>query len=174
LQCCRHDAAGGVVDVPSLEPTADNRPSDAHDALELFGASVERNTYGSETTFSMPDDDEGLGSREPKPSEDDEDHRRGPGRPARTTGADDARAPRYWTVEAERIVLALVESGHRVTSDDLRERFADEPSATGAAIGSLFKRMAARGQLVLVGHRPSTRPEARGRVVGLWAAGAPS
>ncbi len=149
-----------MVDVPSLKPPADNEPTDAQDALALFGASVERNAYGSETTFSMPDDDE--------------DYRRGPGRPARTTGADDARAPRYWTVEAERIVLALVESGHRVTSDDLRERFADEPSATGAAIGALFKRMAARGQLVLVGHRPSTRPEARGRVVGLWAAGTPS
>jgi hypothetical protein len=160
LQCCRHDAAGGVVDVSSLEPTADNRPQDPHESLALFGASVERNAYGSETRFFMP--------------EDDEDHRRGPGRPAPSTGADDARAPRYWTVEAERIVLALVESGHRVTSDDLRERFADEPSATGAAIGALFKNMAARGQLVLVGHRPSTRPEARGRVVGLWAAGAPS
>ncbi len=145
--------------MPILEPTPDNRPTDAQDALALFGASVERNAYGSETTFFMPDD---------------EDHRRGPGRPARPTGPDDARAPRYWTAEAERIVLALVESGHRVTSDDLRERFADEPSATGAAIGALFKRMAASGQLVLVGHRPSTRPEARGRVVGLWAAGTPS
>ncbi len=148
-----------MVDVPSLEPSQDNRPVDAPDALTLFGASVERNAYGSETTFFMPED---------------EDYRRGPGRPGPTTGPQDACAPRYWTVEAERIVLALVELGHQVTSDDLRERFAEEPSATGAAIGALFKSMAARGQLVLVGHRPSTRLEARGRVVGLWAAGVPS
>jgi hypothetical protein len=144
-----------VVDLPILDPPADSRPSDAHDALALFGASVERNAYGTETTFTIPDHVRGRGPRPP------------------ATGPHDARASRYWTVEAERIVLALVESGHRVTSDDLRERFADEPSATGAAIGALFKSMSSKGLLRLVGHRPSTRPEARGRVVGIWSAGVP-
>lgn len=94
----------------------------------------------------------------------------GPAAPQPTRGAQDARAPRYWLAEAERVVLALARSGHTVTSDDLRERYQDEPSATGAAVGALFKRLAGQGQLELVGYRPSTRPQARGRVVGIWQA----
>jgi hypothetical protein len=130
-------------------------PVDADDALALF--SVRR-------TPAPPD----IPPRVDFVLRDlDDEHVRGPGvRP--TTGSQDARAPLWWTAEAERIVLALVDSGHSITSDDLRERYPDEPSATGAAIGALFKRMSNKGLLQLVGHCPSTRPEARGRVVGIW------
>jgi hypothetical protein len=124
-------------------------PVDGDDALALFGASVERNAYGTEVAFDIPP------------------YVRGPGvRP--TTGPADATAPAWWVAEAEQAVLDLTAGGHSVTSDDLRERYRDEPSATGAAIGALFKRMANNGLLQLVGHCPSTRPEARGRVVGIW------
>lgn len=99
------------------------------------------------------------------------DRVRGAGPPRPTTGPQDARAPMYWQTEARRIVLALVDAGHLVSSDDLHDRFPDEPSATGAAFGALFKSMAKQGLLRLVEHRPSRRPEARGRVVGLWTAG---
>lgn len=98
-------------------------------------------------------------------------HVRGTGPPRPTTGPHDARAPLYWQSEARRIVLALVAAGHLVSSDDLHDRFADEPSATGAAFGGLFRAMAKQGLLRLVEHRPSRRPEARGRVVGMWTAG---
>lgn len=106
-----------------------------------------------------------------RPDEQDHLHVRGAGPRPPTTGPRDARAPIFWQTEARRIVLALVNAGHLVSSDDLHDRFPDEPSATGAAFGALFKSMAKQGQLRLVEHRPSRRPEARGRVVGLWTAG---
>lgn len=94
-------------------------------------------------------------------------HVRGPG-PRRTTGPQDAEAPAWWTAEAERIVLALVAAGHTVTSDDLHERFPDEPSATGAAFGGLFARLAAAGRIAEVGWARSTRPAARKRRICVW------
>lgn len=141
-----------MVDVSSLEPPAGSRPHDAHDALELFGAAVVRNAYGSETTFTIPP------------------YVRGPGRRT-TTGPQDAQGPNYWMAEAEALVMRLVRDHGEVTSDDVRAVYRDEPSATGAAIGALFKRLGRQGRLVLVAHRPSSRPEARGRVVGVWRPG---
>lgn len=135
--------------VTAAKPSGPDSPADA---LALFGVSGSVGAYGDRHVEYSYD-------------------QRGPGPRRPTSGPQDARAPKYWTVEAERIVLALVQSGHTVTSDDLRERFAAEPSATGAAVGALFKRLARRGLLELVEHRPSTRPEARGRVVGVWRAG---
>lgn len=126
-----------------------SRPRDAHDALELFGAAVVRNAYGTETTFSIPP------------------YVRGPG-PRTTTGPQDAQAPAWWWAEAERIVLALVDAGHRVSSDDLHERFPDEPSATGAAFGGLFARLAHAGKIVEVGTIKSGRSEARRRRIIVW------
>ncbi len=76
----------------------------------------------------------------------------------------------WWWAEAERIVLALVAAGHTVTSDDLHERFPDEPSATGAAFGGLFSRLAAAGRVVEVGWAKSRRPEARRRRIVVWGA----
>jgi hypothetical protein len=95
---------------------------------------------------------------------------RGPGPAAATTGPEDAHAPAWWWAEAERVVLALVESGHRISSDDLHERFPDEPSASGAAFGGLFARLARAGRIVEVGMVKSRRPEARRRRIILWAA----
>jgi hypothetical protein len=97
-----------------------------------------------------------------------DDRRRGHGPRPPTTGPKDATAPGWWTVEAERLVLALVAANHSVTSDDLHERFPDEPSATGAAFGGLFARLAAAGRIVEVGWARSTRPAARGRRICVW------
>ncbi len=94
-------------------------------------------------------------------------HARGPG-PRRTAGPQDAGAPAWWTAEATQVVMRLVREHGEVTSDDVRDAYPDLPSATGAAIGAMFKRLGRQGRLVLVAHRPSSRPEARGRVVGVW------
>ncbi len=125
------------------------RRQDGDDAPGLFDAVVERNAYGTETTFSIPP------------------YVRGPGRRT-TSGPQDAQAPAWWWAEAERIVVALVDAGHTVTSDTLHERFLDEPSATGAAFGGLFARLAAAGRIVEVGWAKSTRPAARGRRIVVW------
>ena len=150
---CRRPSRGSGVQTSGLArqlQSTPEAPASADDALALFGASVERNAYGVTTTFT------------------EQDYRRGPGRRP-TTGTRDARAPLWWTAEAEKVVLDLTAGGRTVTSDDLRERYSYEPSATGAAIGALFRRMANKGLLQLCGHVPSTRPEARGRVVGIWS-----
>src|SRR5690242_19486157 len=52
---------------------------------------------------------------------------RGPGPRPATTGPRDAQAPDWWWEEAERVVLALVNSGHQVSSDTLHEKYPDEP-----------------------------------------------
>lgn len=67
-------------------------------------------------------------------------------------------------------MLALVAAGHPVTSDDLHERFSAEPSATGAAFGGLFAKLAHAGKLVEVGYERSRRPAARGRKLTVWGA----
>lgn len=98
----------------------------------------------------------------------DDEHRSGPGPRPETTGPRDASAPAWWIAEAERIVLALVDAGHSVSADDLHERFPHEPSATGAAFGALFARLASAGRIVEVGMVRSRRPEARRRRIILW------
>jgi hypothetical protein len=93
---------------------------------------------------------------------------RGPGPGGPATGPEDAQAPPWWWEQAEATVLALVDSGHCVSSDDLHERFPDEPSASGAAFGGLFARLARQGRIVEVGMVKSRRPEARRRRIILW------
>jgi hypothetical protein len=118
----------------------------------LFGATVSVGAYGGRTTsFALPGE-----------------HVRGPGPRPPTTGPRDAGAPAWWWSKAEAIVLGLVATGHTVTSDDLHEQFPDEPSATGAAFGGLFSRLASAGRIVEVGWARSRRPEARRRRVIVW------
>lgn len=118
----------------------------------LFGAHVNRNAYGQETVYS------------------ELEHVRGPGPRPPTTGPEDAAAPAWWWEEAERVVLALVTAGERVSSDDLHERFAHEPSATGASYGALFAGLARRGLIAEAGMMRSRRVQARGRRIVVWGA----
>jgi len=121
----------------------------------LFGAAVSVGAYGNRTTrYTLPNDAS--------------PHVRGPGPRPPTTGPSDAEAPTWWWAEAERIVLALVASGHTVSSDDLHQRYPLEPSATGAAFGGLFSRLSQAGKIREVGMTKSTRPEARRRRIILW------
>jgi hypothetical protein len=134
----------------SNSSTADDTPA------ALFGATVSVGAYGNRTTsYSLPDDPSphgrGLGPRRPP-----------------TTGPTDAAAPQWWWAEAERIILALIAAGHTVTSDDLHERYPHEPSASGAAFGGLFSRLASAGRIVEVGWARSRRPAARGRRIIEW------
>lgn len=123
------------------------------DVPALFDAVIECHAYGRRTTLV--------------PSE----YVRGPSPRLATTGPDDAQAPLWWWAEAERVVMALVGSGHQVSSDDLHERFPCEPSASGAAFGGLFAKLARAGKLREVGMVRSRRPEARRRRIILWGAG---
>lgn len=125
------------------------------DCPALFDAVVDANPYGRTTTLV--------------PSE----YVRGPGPRPAPTGPQDAQAPPWWWAEAERIVLALVDSGHQVSSDDLHDRYPDEPSASGAAFGALFARMARSGRIREAGWVKSRRPAARRRRIILWAAAEP-
>lgn len=145
-RCCRHDAAGGVVDVPSLEPTTDNSSQDG-----LFDAVVSVNAYGRDVSYEIPE----------------HDYRRGAGS-RRTTGPEDAVAPAWWWAEAERVVMDVVTAGGTICSDDLHEAFPEEPSASGAAFGGLFTRLANEGRIVEVGMVKSRRPEARRRRIIVW------
>lgn len=122
----------------------------------LFEAVREDVSYKPRTFYRMPGEDH-----------QEDDYRRGPGRQA-TRGPEDAKTPDYWQQEAESVLFALLRARGEVTSDDLRAHYADEPSATSAAIGALFRRLSKRGRIVLDHHRPSSRKEARGRVVGVW------
>ncbi len=150
-----------VANSPSPQhrkPIQQNRqePCDEPDDGALFGAAVSVGAYGNRTTsYTMPDDS----------------YVRGPGPRQPTTGPRDAEAPHFWWAEAERAVLALVANGGTCTADDLHQRFPDEPSATGAAFGGLFSRLASAGRLVEVGWARSRRPAARGRRVVVWGAG---
>lgn len=137
---------------PTLDPASDNAAHDVQDAPGLFEVVSSVGAYGTQNyTFTEP-----------------VDAVRGRGPRRTTSGPQDAAAPAWWFAEAERIVLALVDVGHTVTSDTLHERFPDEPSATGAAFGGLFARLSAAGRLVEVGWAKSTRPAARGRRIVAW------
>lgn len=128
-------------------------PCDEPDEGALFGATVSRGAYGSRTVeYTLPNDS----------------YVRGPGTRPPTTGPSDAAAPQWWWAEAERIVLALVATGHTVTSDDLHERYPHDPSATGAAFGGLFSRLSRAGKIREVGMTRSCRPEARRRRIIQW------
>jgi hypothetical protein len=94
----------------------------------------------------------------------------GPGSRQVTTGPEDAEAPAWWRAEAERVVLALIDSGHSVTADDLHERYPHEPSTSGAAIGALFAGLARAGRVREIGMVRSRRSEARRRRIIQWGA----
>ncbi len=142
-------ATGRPGSTPATKSLAGESIAD-DSVLSLFDAVVEAGAYGRTTRLV--------------PSE----YITGPGPRPATTGPAGAAAPHWWWAEAERVVLALVASGHQVTSDDLHDRFPTEPSATGAAYGGLLRRLAAAGRIVDVGWVRSRRPEARGRRVVLW------
>lgn len=95
------------------------------------------------------------------------DYRRGP---ARAEPAAEGAAPAFWFAEAADIVLELSRRPQGVTADDLHEFYADEPSATHAAVGTLIRRLKKRGLIELVTYRPSRRPERRGSATGVWRA----
>ncbi len=120
------------------------------DVPALFDAVVEVDAYSKTTTLV--------------PSK----YVRGPAPRPPATGPEDAEAPAWWWAEAERVVMALVDSGHGVSSDDLHERFPAEPSASGAAFGALFAKLARAGHIREVGMVKSRRPEARRRRIILW------
>lgn len=123
---------------------------DGQGAPALFEAVVERNAYGTETTFSIP----------PYVS-------RGPGRRT-TTGPQDAQAAVWWWREAMTVVLDVVNAGGTICSDDLHDAFPEEPSASGAAFGGLFSRLAHEGRIVEVGMVKSRRPAAHRRRIITW------
>jgi hypothetical protein len=156
----RHEKGRPATGRPSANPAPTTAPkltaeSSGHaDIPGLFDAVVEQHAYGRTTTFVMSE------------------YATGPGPRPATTGVADAGAPPWWWDEAERTVMTLIDSGHQVTSDDLHERFPDEPSASGAAFGGLFARLARQGRIREVGMVKSRRPEARRRRIILW--GAPS
>jgi len=133
--------------------TSDSQYKARDDDPALFDAVVERPAFGRPTTTLVPSE-----------------YVRGPGPRPTPRGPQDVQAPPWWLEGAERIVLALVDSGHRVTSDDLHDRFPDEPSASGAAFGGLFARLARQGRIIEVGMVRSRRPEARRRRIILSGA----
>lgn len=145
----RPEGRRSETDAAKLPNLADHSNRQDDDPA-MFDVVIERDAYSRRTTL--------------EPSA----FLRGPGPRPATTGPRDAQAPPWWWAEAERIVLALVECGHAVSADDLHERFPGEPSASGAAFGALFARLARRGTLREVGWVKSRRPEARGRRVILW------
>ena len=153
----RPSVAGSPSPQPSKPTTREvtsacDEPNDG----ALFGAAVSVGAYGNRTTsYTLPD----------------ANHVRGPGARPPTTGPRDAEAPHWWWAQAEHAVLALVAGGGTCTADDLHQRFPDEPSATGAAFGGLFARLASAGQIVEVGWARSRRPAARGRRVIVWGVG---
>ena len=155
------DRPTSVADSPSPQHRKDT-PRDRQERCDepddgaLFGATVARGAYGNRiTSFTLPE----------------ANHVRGPGLRRPTTGPRDAIAPHWWWAEAERAVLALVANCGTCTADDVHQRFPDEPSATGAAFGGLFTRLASAGRIVEVGWARSQRPAARGRRVIVWGAG---
>jgi len=150
------DTATDPGRVPGAATTQDRQePCAEPDDGALFGATVVSGAYGRTTTYTLPDDS----------------YVRGPGPQPPTTGPRDAEAPHWWWAQAERAVLDLVAGGGTCTADDLHQRFPEEPSATGAAFGGLFARLASAGQIVEVGWARSRRPAARGRRVIVWGAG---
>lgn len=130
--------------MPSSSHSAEpDGPSDG----ELFGATVTVGAYGSTVVdFKMPDD----GVRPTAPTERIAD------------------APAAWWTEARATALRIAHDRGYVDADVLREAFPYEPSATGGAIGALFRGLSREGLLVLKGYHPSTRPSSHKRVVGTW------
>ncbi len=125
----------------------------AGDDPALFDAIVERPAFGRPTTTLVLSQ-----------------YVRGPGPRPAPTGPEDAEAPAWWWAEVERTVMALIASGHGVSSDDLHDKYPDEPSASGAAFGALFAKLARQGRIREVGMVRSRRPEARRRRIILWGA----
>ena len=90
----------------------------------------------------------------------------------RVAGVDpeDARKVQ-WQRRAAKAITWLSHRTDEFTSDDVREMFETEqwfgphhPNAWGAALSAA----AARGEIVRVGYRKSSRPAAHGRIVAVW------
>lgn len=74
-----------------------------------------------------------------------------------------------WRLWAEAELDKLISSRREFTADDLRAVVGDPPDGRHVCgVGGLFLRASKAGRLLMVGYRPSTRPEARGRVLRVW------
>jgi len=90
-------------------------------------------------------------------------------RSSRDTGANLAENSLHtsWRVAAERVIRRLASSGREFSSDDLHDALGDPPGHR-SSIGSLFLTAAKRGEIVAVGYRQSSRPEANARAIRTW------
>lgn len=140
---------GPAENAPTKKLLDDDSTADSDPAV-LFDAVVDSHPYGRTTTLV--------------PSK----YLTGPGPRPASTGPKDAQAPDWWWREAEAAVFDLLAINGTVTSDDLHDRFPDEPSASGAAIGGLFARLSNAGRIREVGMVKSRRPEARRRRIVVW------
>lgn len=76
-----------------------------------------------------------------------------------------------WYQWAVRELDRLIASGGTFDADDLRAVVGDPPDGKHVnGIGGLFLSASKRGRIVMAGYAPSTRPEARGRVLRVWRA----
>lgn len=76
---------------------------------------------------------------------------------------------RDWCEKATPVLLQFAQTFENFTADDLRE-FQSVPQPPHSNWwGVLIARMKAKGLIRRIGYRTSTRPEANGRVVAVWA-----
>ena len=86
------------------------------------------------------------------------------------------QADAWWRSCAEEALDVLIASGAEFTSDDLELTFGIPHPEKGEAnhVGSLIASYRARGRIVEVGRRRSTRPSANGRKIAVWQAAPPA
>ena len=74
-----------------------------------------------------------------------------------------------WRLWAEDELDRLIDTGRPFTADDLRSVVGDPPDGAHVnGVGSLFTNATRAGRILMVGYRPSSRPQARGRVLRVW------
>lgn len=74
-----------------------------------------------------------------------------------------------WRLWAQAELDRLIASGEPFTADDLRAVVGDPPDGKHRnGIGGLFLRASKAGRIVMAGYQPSTRREARQRVLRVW------
>lgn len=135
-----------MVDVASLEPGPANRPQSADDALTLFGAVVQRNAYGTETRFDMPNDaavrQRDLALQRVEGTADDQDR-----------------------AVIDQALAAMIERGRAFSANDLRDLL---PVVRKSLVGARFLAAAKRGEIIRVGYVPSSEPTDHCRPIALW------
>jgi hypothetical protein len=68
----------------------------------------------------------------------------------------------------EDAIRRLAELGGPFTAEDVRELVGAPLGARPNLLPALFRQAARRGEIVAVGYRPASRPEARQRVLRVW------